>query len=138
MHSGRICLLVARTPDGSHAAYHTHVDVLAAVIKPIFGAASIGVVRVDNLEQLEKAYQRVVAELKRAKIVAGALEQADDEELSAAGAQQAAQKVGSETCTAHKACAINDPSFVNARSTTTGFGNEENPQVLKVDQPGQQ
>lgn len=53
--------------------------VCAAVIKPIFGAASIGVVRVNNLEDLESTYQRVVKELAGARIVAGALEQAEEQ-----------------------------------------------------------
>lgn len=43
------------------------------MIKPIFGAASIGVVRVDNKEQLEKTYIRVQEEVSGAKIVDGSL-----------------------------------------------------------------
>ena len=54
-----------------------------AVIKPIFGAASIGVVRVDSMEELRKSYARVVKELSSARIVAGALEQGSDEDASA-------------------------------------------------------
>ena len=53
---------------------------LCAVIKPIYGAASIGVVRVNNIEELQKAYTRVTRELAKAHIVAGALEQGEDEE----------------------------------------------------------
>ncbi|KAK9812604.1 hypothetical protein WJX72_000445 [[Myrmecia] bisecta] len=49
-----------------------------AVIKPIYGAASIGVVRVDNLEQLKKTFIRVAKEMAGARIVAGALTQGDD------------------------------------------------------------
>jgi len=48
-----------------------------AVIKPIYGAASIGVVRVDSLEDLKVAYARVTKELASARIVAGALEQGE-------------------------------------------------------------
>jgi len=48
-----------------------------AVIKPIYGAASIGVVRVDNFEDLKKSYAKVTKELASARIVAGALEQGD-------------------------------------------------------------
>jgi biotin carboxylase len=48
-----------------------------AVIKPIYGAASIGVVRVDTIEDLKTAYARVTKELASARIVAGALEQGD-------------------------------------------------------------
>jgi len=55
----------------------THVG-FPAVIKPIYGAASIGVVRVDNLEQLEKTYIRVQEEMAGAKIVDGALVQGDN------------------------------------------------------------
>ena len=51
-----------------------------AVIKPIYGAASIGVVRVNNMEELEKAYKRVTRELAKAHIVAGALQQGEDED----------------------------------------------------------
>lgn len=32
------------------------------------GAASIGVIRVDNLAELQAAYQRVVKDLSRAKV----------------------------------------------------------------------
>ncbi len=49
-----------------------------AVIKPIYGAASIGVVRVDSEEQLEKTYIRVQEEMSGAKIVDGALVQGDN------------------------------------------------------------
>lgn len=50
-----------------------------AVIKPIYGAASIGVVRVDSFEDLQRSYARVTRELASARIVAGALEQGDDD-----------------------------------------------------------
>lgn len=50
---------------------------VCAVIKPIYGAASIGVVRVDSAEQLEKTYVRVQQEMAGAKIVDGALVQGD-------------------------------------------------------------
>ena len=61
-----------------------------AVIKPIYGAASIGVVRVDSFEDLKKCYTKVVKELKSAKVVAGALEQGggdDDEEDGGVGGE---------------------------------------------------
>lgn len=51
-----------------------------AVIKPIYGAASIGVVRVDNMQQLETAYKRVTRQLAKAHVVAGALEQGEEDE----------------------------------------------------------
>ena len=50
------------------------------MLKPIYGAASIGVVRVNDEEQLEKAYKRVTRELAKAHIVAGALQQGSDED----------------------------------------------------------
>ena len=51
-----------------------------AVIKPIYGAASIGVVRVNDMQQLEAAYKRVTRELACAHIVAGALQQGQDDD----------------------------------------------------------
>lgn len=48
------------------------------MIKPIYGAASIGVVRVNDMQQLEAAYKRVTRELAKAHIVAGALQQGED------------------------------------------------------------
>ena len=56
-----------------------------AVIKPIYGAASIGVIRVDSFEDLEKNYAKVTKELASAKIVAGALQQGEDEETDDTG-----------------------------------------------------
>jgi carnosine synthase len=50
-----------------------------AVIKPIYGAASIGVVRVDSYEDLERCYKKVTKDLSSARIVAGALQQGDEE-----------------------------------------------------------
>ena len=71
------------------------------MIKPIYGAASIGVVRVDNLQQLETAYKRVTRELAKAHIVAGALQQGEDDEIDAAGnaIETTATPVSSQTCT---------------------------------------
>lgn len=68
-----------------------------AVIKPIYGAASIGVVRVDSFEDLKRCYARVTKELASARVVAGALEQGSDDhhaqgengELSAAASGNA-------------------------------------------------
>ena len=63
-----------------------------AVIKPIFGAASIGVVRVNSEEELVAAYKRVQKEMSSARIVAGALQQGADEdevEASTSGADAA-------------------------------------------------
>lgn len=61
-------------PAGEHVGF-------PAVIKPVSGAASIGVIRVNDAAQLAKAYERVVKDLSRAKVVAGALvEGGDDDE----------------------------------------------------------
>jgi carbamoylphosphate synthase large subunit len=65
----------------------THVDLLGAVIKPIYGAASIGVVRVNDMPQLEQAYKRVTRELAKAHIVAGALQQGEEEDEDSAADQ---------------------------------------------------
>ena len=46
-----------------------------AVIKPIFGAASIGVVRVNDEKELQKTYRKVQEEMSSAMIVDGALVQ---------------------------------------------------------------
>ncbi len=64
-----------------------HVDLLGAVIKPIYGAASIGVVRVNDMPQLEQAYKRVTRELAKAHIVAGALQQGEEEDEDSAADQ---------------------------------------------------
>jgi len=71
---------------GQVAAAGAHVG-FPAVIKPIFGAASIGVVRVDSAADLEATYARVQKEMASARIVAGALQQgtADEEEVDGAG-----------------------------------------------------
>jgi carnosine synthase len=44
-----------------------------AVIKPIAGAGSMGVVRVDTAEELARVYAKVVADMGRAVITSGAL-----------------------------------------------------------------
>ena len=57
----------------------THTAALA-VIKPIFGAASIGVVRVNSREKLREVFLRVQKEMASVRIDAGAITQgtADD------------------------------------------------------------
>lgn len=44
-----------------------------AVIKPIAGAGSMGVVRVDTMEELRKLYAKVVRDMGRAVVTSGAL-----------------------------------------------------------------
>ena len=66
-----------------------------AVIKPIFGAASIGVVRVDSAAELEATYARVQKEMASARIVAGALQQGTaEDEGEGAGTAAAADADG--------------------------------------------
>uniref|UniRef100_A0A7S0RDS3 ATP-grasp domain-containing protein n=1 Tax=Chlamydomonas leiostraca TaxID=1034604 RepID=A0A7S0RDS3_9CHLO len=65
-------------PAGAHVGY-------PAVIKPVSGAASIGVIRVNNEEELHAAYARVVADMKKARIVAGAITEGDPEDDDGAG-----------------------------------------------------
>lgn len=44
------------------------------MIKPIYGAASIGVVRVNDMEALRATYKRVAKEMAGARIVDGAMQ----------------------------------------------------------------
>ncbi|GBF94434.1 hypothetical protein Rsub_07248 [Raphidocelis subcapitata] len=60
-------------PAGKHVGF-------PAVIKPVSGAASIGVVRVNSMPELQAAYQRVARDMSRAKVVAGALIEGGDDE----------------------------------------------------------
>ncbi|KDD77180.1 ATP-grasp domain-containing protein [Helicosporidium sp. ATCC 50920] len=84
-HATRRCMSEAGLPtpnnylitDASQLAEASAHVGYPSVIKPIFGAASIGVVRVDDEASLRAAYERVVKDLKGARIVAGALEQGD-------------------------------------------------------------
>ena len=57
-----------------------------AVIKPIYGAASIGVVKVEDMEGLKATYRRVAKEMAGARIVDGAMQAgaADDDETDQA------------------------------------------------------
>eukprot|EP00884_Botryococcus_braunii_P015539 jgi/Botrbrau1/2669/Bobra.0203s0016.1 len=73
-------MLISDPEDIEKAGKHVGFP---AVIKPIYGAASIGVVRVNSQEELEEKYKKVEKEMKAARIVAGALQQGnvDDDEL---------------------------------------------------------
>lgn len=66
---------IADPEDVEKAAAHVGFP---AVIKPVSGAASIGVIRVNDRAQLDAAYKRVMSDMKRARIVAGALVEGDD------------------------------------------------------------
>mmetsp|Transcript_14843 Transcript_14843/g.44835 ORF Transcript_14843/g.44835 Transcript_14843/m.44835 type:complete len:618 (-) Transcript_14843:511-2364(-) len=72
-------MLIER-PDQVEAAGN-HVG-FPAVIKPIYGAASIGVVRVNDMEALKSTYTKVAKEMAGARIVDGAMQAgaADEEE----------------------------------------------------------
>jgi len=70
--------------EGEVEAAGNHVG-FPAVIKPIHGAASLGVIRVENFDELHKAYARVMKELKGAKVVAGAIMEGGDDEGNAGG-----------------------------------------------------
>lgn len=50
-----------------------------AVIKPVNGAASLGVVRVNDTEELREAYRRVKKEMSMFKITSGALEASESD-----------------------------------------------------------
>eukprot|EP00887_Chlorella_sp_A99_P005398 scaffold1.g5398.t1 len=77
-HATRVALEAAGLEAAGHVGF-------PAVLKPICGAASIGVVRVESLEQLQEAFDRVCQDMRAAKVVAGALQQGDDEEESEEG-----------------------------------------------------
>ena len=49
------------------------------MIKPIYGAASIGVVKVTSLEDLTKTFARVTKEMSNACISAGAISAGGDD-----------------------------------------------------------
>ena len=53
-----------------------------AVIKPIYGAASIGVVKVTSLEELKATYTKVNKEMAGARIVAGAITTGEEADAS--------------------------------------------------------
>lgn len=62
---------------------------LLAVIKPVYGAASIGVVKVEDMAGLKRTYKRVAKEMAGARIVDGAMQAgaADDDETDQVGVQ---------------------------------------------------
>ena len=74
-----------------------------AVIKPIAGAGSMGVVRVDSKEELARIYAKVVADMGRAVVTSGALVYAPE-----SGETGASTKVRTRArrCTTPFACAL--------------------------------
>ena len=65
---------------GSQSDMHAYLS-CAPVIKPIYGAASIGVVKVTSLEDLTKTFARVTKEMSNACISAGAISAGGDGEI---------------------------------------------------------
>ncbi|KAG2497151.1 hypothetical protein HYH03_004741 [Edaphochlamys debaryana] len=86
-HATREIMMKAGLPTPRHYKVTAEADVakaaahvgFPAVIKPISGAASIGVIRANNEEELLKAFKKVQHDMSRAKIVAGALVEGDEE-----------------------------------------------------------
>ena len=80
-HATRQCMAAAGLPTPRNLLIEKEEDLAAAakhvgfpaVIKPIYGAASIGVLRVDSEEALRTGYARVRRELASASVVDGAL-----------------------------------------------------------------
>lgn len=87
-HATREIMQAAGLPTPKHFKITKPEDVevagnhvgFPAVIKPISGAASIGVIRVNDMEHLQSAYRRVVNDMKKARIVAGALIEGGDDD----------------------------------------------------------
>ncbi|KAL6747588.1 ATP-grasp domain-containing protein [Haematococcus lacustris] len=92
-HTTRDIMLQAGLPTPRHYRITQASDVgpaaahvgFPAVIKPVSGAASIGVIRVNDEAELHTAYQRVAADMRKARIVAGALVEGDPDEDDTAG-----------------------------------------------------
>jgi len=110
-------------PAGLHVGF-------PAVIKPVSGAASIGVVRVNDMAALHEAYHRVARDMSRARVVAGALVEGGDEgeeEEEAAALEAAAEAAAAATAAAAAAAAKADggdgapplpPAAAKARAAT--------------------
>ncbi|KAG2452311.1 hypothetical protein HYH02_003335 [Chlamydomonas schloesseri] len=92
-HATREIMAKAGLPTPRHWKVTSEADVpkaaahvgFPAVIKPISGAASLGVIRANNEDDLMKAFKKVQHDMSRAKIVAGALVEGDDEGEDVAG-----------------------------------------------------
>ncbi|GFR47370.1 hypothetical protein Agub_g9079 [Astrephomene gubernaculifera] len=92
-HATREIMARAGLPTPRHCKVVSEADVakaaahvgFPAVIKPISGAASIGVIRANNEEDLLRAFKKVQHDMSRARIVAGALVEGDDEGSDAGG-----------------------------------------------------
>lgn len=64
-------MLIERQDQVEEAGRHVGFP---AVIKPIYGAASIGVVRVNDMESLQATYKKVAKQMAGARIVDGAMQ----------------------------------------------------------------
>ncbi|GIL64485.1 hypothetical protein Vafri_18388 [Volvox africanus] len=95
-HATRKIMALAGLPTPKHYKVVSEEDVakaaahvgFPAVIKPISGAASIGVIRANNEDDLLKAFKKVQHDMSRVRVVAGALVEGDEgdvEGIDAAG-----------------------------------------------------
>ncbi|CAG9461129.1 unnamed protein product [Pedinophyceae sp. YPF-701] len=88
-HKFRRAMADAGLPSPASHSIHGPEDLSAAadvvgfpaVIKPVAGAASLGVVRVDSPEELRTAYEKVIKEMCSYKVSSGALEKVEEENL---------------------------------------------------------
>ena len=71
---------------------------LLAVIKPIYGAASIGVVRVNSEKDLHHIYARVQREMAAVRVVAGALQAEVPDEVRAQSKPMPSQYLVRQGC----------------------------------------
>lgn len=90
-HATRKCMAAAGLPTPRNILIEKTEDLkkasetvgYPAVIKPIYGAASIGVLRVDSEQELCDGYSKVCRQLAAARIVDGALQEGDADEGNA-------------------------------------------------------
>jgi len=84
-HCTRAAMAAAGLPTPRNSLIHKHSELVAAgqhvrfpaVLKPVSGAASLGVKKVCNMDELQKCYSEVVEELSTLVISSGALIKAD-------------------------------------------------------------
>jgi len=84
-YATRRCLKAAGLPTPRNALIRSEAEVVAAaqqvgfpaVIKPVSGAASLGVKKVMSIAELQSCYREVVAELKTLVVTSGALVKGD-------------------------------------------------------------
>eukprot|EP00928_Gymnodinium_smaydae_P001401 TRINITY_DN10519_c0_g1_i1.p1 TRINITY_DN10519_c0_g1~~TRINITY_DN10519_c0_g1_i1.p1 ORF type:complete len:630 (-),score=144.18 TRINITY_DN10519_c0_g1_i1:205-2094(-) len=84
-HATRACLKAAGLPTPRNSLIHTLAEVEAAgklvgfpaVLKPVSGAASLGVRKVTDMAELKRCYKEVVDELSSLVVCSGALVKGD-------------------------------------------------------------